>query len=75
MVVLPQARVTCNHYDCKESVNVEYELTSDHRDIPILELTQSPAHDGWRIFISDGRAAWDGNPSCLCPKHRPIGVR
>jgi hypothetical protein len=66
MAILIPAKVTCDEWNCGNTVEVELKVVTDERNIPSLEVENHP--DGWSISSRPGRDWRDKDP-CLCPTH------
>lgn len=65
MGVFIKATVRCDHYNCKNELDVEFEMTSDSKNnIPSFEL--SKYHEGWNVKTTQ---LYGRENSCECPEH------
>lgn len=68
MSVTIQATVTCDHLGCDASTKADFQLTTDDRDIPSLEIESDDSNRDWHIRLRP-TSSWRDTPACLCPEH------
>lgn len=64
-----QTTVKCDYYGCKNTLQVEVELSTDDRGIAVFDYYPfANGAEGWALSLKK-KNHWADREPCLCPEH------